>query len=146
MNRATEVRTVWNQLAEAMCLKTSSTAEVKSSELASFSFGRFQSSGGLPEIASRSEERKGLTVAAGWQGGRISSRSLARRREEFSCPATSGRQGWARLAKAHSQFVSIRDEISETRETARSHNCCKCGHAILKAVIKTHVLMLIGYK
>ncbi len=32
------------------------------------------------------------------------------------------------------------------REAARSHHGRKCGHAIQNAVIKTHVLMLIGYK
>ncbi len=51
MNTATEVPTVWNQLAEAMYLKDSPTAEVRLSERASFSFGRIQSSEGLPEIA-----------------------------------------------------------------------------------------------
>src|ERR1700722_14665508 len=48
---STQVPTVWNQLAEAMYLKGSPTAEVSLSELASFSFGRFRSSKGLPEIA-----------------------------------------------------------------------------------------------
>jgi AraC family transcriptional regulator len=51
MDTNTRVPTVWNQLAENMYLKDSPTAEVKLSELASFSFGRFQSSKGLPEIA-----------------------------------------------------------------------------------------------
>jgi len=51
MNTSPQVPTVWNQLAEAMYLKDSTTAAVKLSELASFSFGRFQSSKGLPEIA-----------------------------------------------------------------------------------------------
>jgi AraC family transcriptional regulator len=43
--------TVWNGLAEAMYLKDSPTAEVRLSELASFSFGRLQSSKGLLEVA-----------------------------------------------------------------------------------------------
>jgi AraC family transcriptional regulator len=51
MNTATTVPTVWDRLAEGMYLKNSPTAEVRLSELASFSFGRFQSSEGLPEIA-----------------------------------------------------------------------------------------------
>jgi AraC family transcriptional regulator len=51
MHMSTEVPTVWNQLAETMYLKDSPTAEVRLSELASFSFGRFQSSKGLPEVA-----------------------------------------------------------------------------------------------
>jgi AraC family transcriptional regulator len=63
MNRATEVPTVWNQLAEAMYLKDSPTAKVKLSEHASFSFGRFQSSEGLPEIARPITGEKGFIVA-----------------------------------------------------------------------------------
>jgi AraC family transcriptional regulator len=51
MDMSTQVPTVWNQLAETMYLKDSPTAEVRLSELGSFSFGRFQSSEGLPEIA-----------------------------------------------------------------------------------------------
>jgi AraC family transcriptional regulator len=51
MNTATEVPTVWNQLAEAMYLKDSPTAEVWLSERASFRFGRLRSSKGLPEVA-----------------------------------------------------------------------------------------------
>jgi AraC-like DNA-binding protein len=51
MDMSTKVPTVWNQLAENMYLKDSPTAEVRLSELASFSFGRFLSSEGLPEIA-----------------------------------------------------------------------------------------------
>jgi AraC family transcriptional regulator len=63
MNRASEVPTVWNQLAEAMYLKDSRAAEVKLSEHASFSFGRFQSSKGLPEIARPIAGEKGFIVA-----------------------------------------------------------------------------------
>ena len=51
MDTGTSVPSVWNQLAEAMYLQDSPTAEVRLSERASFSFGRFQSSEGLPEIA-----------------------------------------------------------------------------------------------
>jgi AraC family transcriptional regulator len=51
MDMSAQVPTVWNQLAEAMYLTGSPTAEVRLSELASFSFGRFQSSEGLPEVA-----------------------------------------------------------------------------------------------
>jgi AraC family transcriptional regulator len=49
MDTSKEVPTVWNQLAEAMYLKDSPTAEVKLSEHASF--GRFRSSKGLPDLA-----------------------------------------------------------------------------------------------
>jgi AraC family transcriptional regulator len=51
MDMSAQVPTVWNRLAEAMYLTRSPTAEVRLSELASFSFGRFQSSEGLPEVA-----------------------------------------------------------------------------------------------
>ena len=51
MNTATEVPTVWSRLAEAMYLKDSPGAVVTMSQSASFSFGRLQSSEGLPEIA-----------------------------------------------------------------------------------------------
>jgi AraC family transcriptional regulator len=51
MTTATEVPTVWNQLAETMYLKDSSTADVWLSERASFRFGRLQSSEGLLEVA-----------------------------------------------------------------------------------------------
>ena len=51
INTATKIPTVWDQLAENLYLKDSPTAQVRLSELASFSFGRFQSSEGLPEIA-----------------------------------------------------------------------------------------------
>jgi AraC family transcriptional regulator len=51
MAMSAQVPTVWNQLAETMYLKDSATAEVKLSERASFSFGRFQSIEGLPEVA-----------------------------------------------------------------------------------------------
>jgi len=63
MNRATEVLTVWKKLAEAMYLKDSPAAEVKLSEHASCSFGRFQSSEGLPEIARPISGEKGFIVA-----------------------------------------------------------------------------------
>ena len=51
MNMATEVPTVWNQLAETMYLKDSATANVWLSERASFRFGRLRSSEGLLEVA-----------------------------------------------------------------------------------------------
>ncbi len=51
MGTSVEIPTVWNQLAETMYLKDSPTAEVRLSELASFSFGRLQSSQGLFEVA-----------------------------------------------------------------------------------------------
>ncbi len=62
MNTSIRVPTVWNQLAEAMYLKDSPTAEVKLSELASFSFGRVQSSEGLPEIARPIAGERGYIV------------------------------------------------------------------------------------
>ena len=63
MNTASQVPTVWNQLAEAMFLKDSLTAQVKLSEHASFSFGRVMSSEGLPEIARPIAGEKGFIVA-----------------------------------------------------------------------------------
>ena len=51
MSTITEVPTIWNQLAETMYLKDSPAASIKLSRLASFSFGRFQSAKGLPDIA-----------------------------------------------------------------------------------------------
>jgi AraC family transcriptional regulator len=63
MDTATEVPTVWSQLAEAMYLKDSPTAEVRLSERASFSFGRFQSTEGLPEIARPVVGERGYIVA-----------------------------------------------------------------------------------
>lgn len=63
MDRASEVPTVWNQLAETMHLKDAPTANVKLSEHASFSFGRFQSSAGLPEISRPITGQKGFIVA-----------------------------------------------------------------------------------
>jgi AraC family transcriptional regulator len=63
MNTASEVPTLWNQLAEAMHLKDSPTAEVCMSERASFRFGRFRSSEGLPEVASPLVGERGYIVA-----------------------------------------------------------------------------------
>ena len=63
MDRAPGVPTVWDQLAETMYLKDSPTAEVRLSELASFSFGRFKSSKGLPEIARPIAGERGYIVA-----------------------------------------------------------------------------------
>ncbi len=50
MDTSPEVPTVWSQLAETLYLRDSPTAEVRLSERASFSFGRIQSSVGLPEM------------------------------------------------------------------------------------------------
>jgi AraC family transcriptional regulator len=63
MDMSTQVPTVWNQLAEAMYLKDSPTAEIRLSERASFSFGRFQSSEGLPEMARPVVGERGHLVA-----------------------------------------------------------------------------------
>ena len=63
MHTATEVPTVWNQLAETMHLKDSPTAEVWMSERASFRFGRFRSSEGLPDIARPVVGERGYIVA-----------------------------------------------------------------------------------
>jgi AraC family transcriptional regulator len=63
MDIVTEVPTVWNQLAESMYLKDSPTAEVWMSERASFRFGRFQSSEGLPEVARPIVGETGYIVA-----------------------------------------------------------------------------------
>jgi AraC family transcriptional regulator len=63
MGTATKMPTVWGQLAENMYLKDSPTAQVRLSELASFSFGRFQSSEGLPEIARPVVGERGYIVA-----------------------------------------------------------------------------------
>jgi len=63
MDTATRVPTIWNQLAEAMYLKDSPSAGVRLSERASFSFGRFRSSEGLPEIARPVVGERGHIVA-----------------------------------------------------------------------------------
>jgi len=63
METATEIPTVWNQLAENMYLKDSPTAEVWMSERASFRFGRFRSSEGLPEVARPVVGERGYIVA-----------------------------------------------------------------------------------
>ena len=57
------VPTVWNQLAENMYLKDSPTAEVWMSERASFRFGRFRSSEGLPDVARPVVGERGYIVA-----------------------------------------------------------------------------------
>lgn len=63
METSIEVPTIWNQLAENMYLKDSPTAEVRLSELASFSFGRVQSSEGLPEFSPPLVGERGYIVA-----------------------------------------------------------------------------------
>jgi AraC-like DNA-binding protein len=63
MDTAPKLPTLWNQLAESMYLKDSPTAEVKLSKHTSFSFGRFKSSEGLPEIARPIAGERGHIVA-----------------------------------------------------------------------------------
>lgn len=63
MSTANQVPTVWNQLAEAMYLKDSLTAQVTLSEHASSPFARVQSSKGLPEIARPIVKENGFIVA-----------------------------------------------------------------------------------
>lgn len=63
MDTAIGVPSVWNQLADAMYLKDSPTADVSLSERSSFSFGRFQSSKGLPDIARPVVGERGHIVA-----------------------------------------------------------------------------------
>lgn len=50
MNTATEVPTVWNQLADTLYLRDSPTADFRLSGRAPFSFGRIRSTVGLPEM------------------------------------------------------------------------------------------------
>ena len=63
MDTATEVPTVWNQLAEVLYLRDSPTAEVRLSERASYSFGRIRSTEGLPEITQQIVGQRGHIVA-----------------------------------------------------------------------------------
>jgi AraC-like DNA-binding protein len=63
METFTEIPSIWNKLAETMYLKDSPTAEVKLSELASFSFGRFQRTDGLPEVARPIVGERGYIIA-----------------------------------------------------------------------------------
>jgi AraC family transcriptional regulator len=63
MDTGTSVPNLWNQLAENMYLKDSPAAQVWMSESASFSFGRFQSSEGLPEVARPLLGERGHIVA-----------------------------------------------------------------------------------
>jgi AraC-like DNA-binding protein len=51
MDTFNEVPTIWDQLAETMYIKDSATASVNLSRLAPSSYGRFQSTKGLPDIA-----------------------------------------------------------------------------------------------
>jgi AraC family transcriptional regulator len=62
MNASVAVPSLWNQLAETMYLKDSPTAQVKLSELASFSFGRVKSTEGLPEVARPISGERGYIV------------------------------------------------------------------------------------
>lgn len=63
MRTATEIPTVWNQLAENMYLKDLPTGEVTLSASTSFSFARFKSDKGLPEIARPVVGEHGYIVA-----------------------------------------------------------------------------------
>jgi AraC family transcriptional regulator len=60
---AVEVPAVWNKLAENMYLKDSPSAEIKLSELASFTFGRLHTSEGLPDIARPMVGERGYIIA-----------------------------------------------------------------------------------
>jgi len=62
MDAFANLPTVWNQLAEAMYLKNSPTAEVKISEFAPFSFARVRSKCGLPEPSRPIEGEQGYIV------------------------------------------------------------------------------------
>lgn len=63
MGTTVEVPAVWNKLAENMYLKDSPTAEIKLSELASFTFGRLQTTQGLPDIARPMVGERGYIIA-----------------------------------------------------------------------------------
>ena len=63
MKTSIAVPAIWNQLAENFYLKDSPTAEVRLSELTSFSFGRVKSSEGLPELAPRLFGERGYLIA-----------------------------------------------------------------------------------
>ena len=63
MNTTSQVPTVWNQLADAMYLNNSLTAQVTLSDHASSSFARVQSRNGLPEIARPIVREEGFIVA-----------------------------------------------------------------------------------
>jgi len=64
MDTATIVPTVWNQLAEVMYLRDSPTAEITLSERASFSFGRFQTTEGIPEMTRPVVGERGYIVVS----------------------------------------------------------------------------------
>ncbi|WP_158794779.1 helix-turn-helix domain-containing protein [Granulicella sp. L60] len=63
MTTATEVPTIWNQIAESMYLRDSPTADIKLSELSSFSFARLQITEGLPDVTRPVVEESGYIVA-----------------------------------------------------------------------------------
>jgi AraC family transcriptional regulator len=50
METPIEVPTIWNQIAETMYLRDSPTAEIKLSELSSFSFARLKITKGIPDM------------------------------------------------------------------------------------------------
>jgi AraC-like DNA-binding protein len=58
-----EVPPIWNKMAEAMRLKDSSRALGKLSEHASFTFGRFKSTKGVPEISRPIVGERGYVIA-----------------------------------------------------------------------------------
>ncbi len=62
MDTATEVPTVWSQLAEVLYLRDSPTADFRLSERASYSFGRIRSTVGLPEISQHIVGQRGHMV------------------------------------------------------------------------------------
>jgi AraC family transcriptional regulator len=63
MKTSIAVPVIWNQLAENFYLKDSPTAEVRLSELTLLSFGRVQSSEGLPELVPRLIGEHGYLIA-----------------------------------------------------------------------------------
>jgi AraC family transcriptional regulator len=62
MDSGANLPTVWDQLAEAMYLKSSATAEMKISQFAPFSFARVRSKCGLPEPSRPIVGEKGYIV------------------------------------------------------------------------------------
>ena len=92
---STQVPTVWNQLAETMCLRDSPTAKVRLSELASFSFGRFQSNEGLPEIARPIVGERGYIIVLQLKAIPFIEQFLGKRKVSCDGVTTKSRQCWA---------------------------------------------------
>src|SRR5579859_3631483 len=63
MSTSIKIPSLWHQLAETMYLTDSPTAEVSLSEQASFTFGRSQSTQGLPDLARPIVRESGYLVA-----------------------------------------------------------------------------------